>query len=190
MLQSGFGFSFNESQVNYKVKKIACAHDQSHQQTDRSSIDGERKSNESHAAYIFAVFFFNETLLLQCNFAHSSISVRSRCVVVVYFIVVVLFHRTVCCELRLPELNITNENERHASVLMVPSSFNTCFFFYIHQHNWRVSVYIFVVSVFVCYWCCCCCCDVLRVSRTNVCCSDVEPVGWPIELHFVLVDFS
>lgn len=108
-----------------------------------------RENQTNRMLLIFLLFFFNETLLLQCNFAHSSISVRSRCVVVVYFIVVVLFHRTVCCELRLPELNITNENERHASVLMVPSSFNTCFFFiYINTTDEFLCIYL--LSLYLC----------------------------------------
>lgn len=101
------------------IQKCTCVHDQTHQQTDRNSIDAERKSNESHAAHLllfFSLLLLQNASLLQCNFAHC-LSLSRHCIII---------------SLAVPSSSSTvsshstaqNEIERHATVFsLVPSSF-------------------------------------------------------------------
>lgn len=62
------------------IQKCTCVHDQTHQQTDRNSIDAERKSNESHAAHLLLFFFSTSSskrFSFTMQFRTLSISVAS-----------------------------------------------------------------------------------------------------------------
>lgn len=90
----------------------ACAHVKSHQQTDRRSIDAERKSSDSHTAHstLNAIFYIVICNFFLCLFARA----WAHCCAV-------LQHTTIL-SVSLLNTHQTNENERHAYGFL--SSFN------------------------------------------------------------------
>lgn len=91
----------------------ACAHVKSHQQTDRRSIDDERKSSESHTAHstLNAIFYIVICNFFLCLFARA-----------LELNVVPLLQHTTVLSVSLLNTHQTNENERHACGFL--SSFN------------------------------------------------------------------
>lgn len=80
----------------------ACAHVKSHQQTDRRSIDAERKSSESHTAHstLNAIFYIVICNFFLCLFARA----RAHCCAVL--------QHTTALSVSLLNTHQTNERKR------------------------------------------------------------------------------
>lgn len=132
----------------------ACAHVKSHQQTDRRSIDAERKSSESHTAHstLNVIFYIVICNFFLCLFARA----RAHCCAVL--------QHTTALSVSLLNTHQTNERKRTSCLWL------SVFF----QRIWNKTKHRIVVVCRILFW--------RREEEKNVCSSDVEPVGQPIHV--------
>lgn len=177
-MQNWFVFIFNERHVNEQHRKInVCSRSITLANWSQLIRQTERKSNESHAAY--DLFFLSSLqfnmLLLQCNFARClSLSIHSLNTTFLSF-----FYSLYSVERYSSANTVKREkSERHATPYSVCAVFfsQTCFF------NTQTTGELLLLSFALSF-------DVLSYVETSVCSSDVEPVGRPIMLYFVLWHF-